>query len=127
RIGTCATANRASAPKPIKTSRACRCQRKTRSMAPRVLSWNTGLSSPGNLNLVTPYLPSHPRRVDLLDPKPIRRAIELALAEDIGSGDVTTLATVPEAATATAVMRAREPVVLAGVAFAEAAFRELSS
>ena len=36
----------------------------------------------------------------------IRRAVKLALAEDIGSGDATTLATVPEAATARAVMRA---------------------
>ena len=34
----------------------------------------------------------------------IRHAVRLALAEDIGSGDVTTLATVPETATARAVM-----------------------
>ncbi len=52
----------------------------------------------------------------------IRRAVQLALAEDIGSGDVTTLATVPENATAHAVMRAREPLVPAGLALAEAAF-----
>ena len=56
----------------------------------------------------------------------IRRAVQLALAEDIGSGDVTTLATVPETATAHAVMKAREPLVIAGLAFAEAAFLELS-
>lgn len=49
-----------------------------------------------------------------------------ALAEDIGSGDVTTLAAVPEAAQAKAVMRAREPLVVTGLALAEAAFRELS-
>ena len=41
----------------------------------------------------------------------IRRAVQAALAEDIGSGDATTLATVPETATARAVMRAREPLV----------------
>ena len=55
----------------------------------------------------------------------IRRAVQAALAEDIGSGDATTLATVPETATAKAVLRAREPLVVAGLDFAEAAFREL--
>jgi len=56
----------------------------------------------------------------------IRHAVQAALAEDIGRGDVTTLATVPERARAGAVMRAREPLVAAGLAFAEAAFRQLS-
>ena len=57
----------------------------------------------------------------------IRQAVQAALAEDIGSGDATTLAIVPETATARAVMRAREPLVVAGLDFAEAAFRELSA
>jgi nicotinate-nucleotide pyrophosphorylase (carboxylating) len=57
----------------------------------------------------------------------IRQAVKLALAEDIGNGDATTLATVPETATAKALMRAREPLVVAGLAFAEAAFTELST
>ena len=57
----------------------------------------------------------------------IRRAVQAALAEDIGSGDATTLAIVPEAATAKAVLRAREPLTVAGLDFAEAAFRELSA
>ena len=56
----------------------------------------------------------------------IRHAVRLALAEDIGSGDATTLATVPANATAKAVMRAREPLVVTGIRFAETAFRELS-
>jgi nicotinate-nucleotide pyrophosphorylase (carboxylating) len=56
----------------------------------------------------------------------IRATVRLALAEDIGSGDATTLATVPANATAKAVMRAREPLVVAGIGFAEIAFRELS-
>jgi nicotinate-nucleotide pyrophosphorylase (carboxylating) len=56
----------------------------------------------------------------------IRRAVRAALAEDLGSGDATTLATVPKSAIAHAVMRAREPLVVAGLAFAEAAFRGLS-
>ena len=57
----------------------------------------------------------------------IRHGVQAALAEDIGSGDVTTLAIVPEAATAKVVLRAREPLVVAGLDFAEAAFRELSA
>jgi nicotinate-nucleotide pyrophosphorylase (carboxylating) len=56
----------------------------------------------------------------------IRASVRLALAEDIGRGDATTLATVPANATAKAVMRAREPLVVAGIGFAETAFRELS-
>jgi nicotinate-nucleotide pyrophosphorylase (carboxylating) len=63
----------------------------------------------------------------LLTDDEIRRAVQLALAEDIGSGDATTLATVPETASAKALMKSREPLVVAGLAFAEAAFRELSS
>jgi nicotinate-nucleotide pyrophosphorylase (carboxylating) len=57
----------------------------------------------------------------------IRRAVQTALAEDIGSGDATTLATVPETSTAKAVMRAREPLVVAGLDFAQAAFNGLSA
>jgi nicotinate-nucleotide pyrophosphorylase (carboxylating) len=57
----------------------------------------------------------------------VRRVVQAALAEDIGSGDATTLATVPATATATAVLRAREPLVVAGLDFAEAAFRKLST
>lgn len=56
----------------------------------------------------------------------IRRVVAVALAEDIGTGDVTTQATVPEDAQVTAVMVARENLVLAGAALAEAAFRALS-
>lgn len=56
----------------------------------------------------------------------ITSAVRQALAEDVGSGDVTTLATVSEGAQCRAVMRARENLVAAGLAFAEAAFRELS-
>ncbi len=55
----------------------------------------------------------------------IQHAVRAALAEDIGPGDVTTLATVPESATMSAEMVAREPLVLAGLAFATAAFRDL--
>ncbi len=57
----------------------------------------------------------------------IRRAVRLALAEDLGSGDVTTLATVPPNTKSVALMRAREPLVLAGIQFAETAFSARSS
>ncbi len=52
--------------------------------------------------------------------------MKLALDEDVGPGDATTLATVPESAVARAVMRAREPLVAAGLPLAGAAFREMS-
>jgi nicotinate-nucleotide pyrophosphorylase (carboxylating) len=61
-----------------------------------------------------------------LEPEQILTAVQLALAEDVGSGDVTTLATVPADSRCRAVMRAREPLVLAGIDFAVAAFRELA-
>ena len=44
----------------------------------------------------------------------IRRAVRTALAEDLGRGDATTLATVPKNARSVALMRAREPLVVAG-------------
>ncbi len=65
--------------------------------------------------------------VEALDPEEVSRAVATALAEDIGSGAVTTLATVPETSRCTALMRARVRLVLAGLSFAETAFRQLSS
>ncbi len=61
-----------------------------------------------------------------LNAQEIRTAVRAALAEDIGWGDVTSQATVTAKATFTVVMRAREPLVVAGLAFAETAFRQLS-
>lgn len=49
-----------------------------------------------------------------------------ALREDVGSGDVTTLATVPAELAASAVMAAREPLVVCGLEVAEAVFHEVS-
>jgi nicotinate-nucleotide pyrophosphorylase (carboxylating) len=65
--------------------------------------------------------------VQLPDPAELRRAVQSALAEDIGPGDVTTLATVPEDSIIRADMSARENLVVAGLALAEIAFRELSA
>jgi nicotinate-nucleotide pyrophosphorylase (carboxylating) len=53
--------------------------------------------------------------------------IRRALSEDIGTGDVTTLATVPADAMAAAVMVAREPLVVCGLPLAEAVFKEVSA
>jgi nicotinate-nucleotide pyrophosphorylase (carboxylating) len=62
-----------------------------------------------------------------LSAKEIRRAVQNALAEDIGSGDATTLAIVSKTATARAVMRAREPLIVAGLDVAKTAFCKLSA
>jgi nicotinate-nucleotide pyrophosphorylase (carboxylating) len=67
------------------------------------------------------------RFVQALSVQDIREAVQRALTEDIGAGDVTTLAVVPDPIRARAVMRAREALVLAGIEFAETAFRALSS
>jgi nicotinate-nucleotide pyrophosphorylase (carboxylating) len=56
----------------------------------------------------------------------IQSAVQAALAEDLGAGDVTTLATVPDTATASARLTARQALVVAGLQFAEAAFGLLS-
>ena len=50
-----------------------------------------------------------------------------ALAEDLGDGDRTTLATVPEGLSAKAVITQKEPGVIFGVEAAEAVFRALDS
>jgi nicotinate-nucleotide pyrophosphorylase (carboxylating) len=63
--------------------------------------------------------------VELL-PAEIQAAVEFALREDIGSGDATTLATVPETSQVSASMRARQPLTLAGLAFAVQTFQSLS-
>jgi nicotinate-nucleotide pyrophosphorylase (carboxylating) len=56
----------------------------------------------------------------------VQDAVQRALAEDLGPGDVTTLAVVPATARAQARLVARQPLVVAGLAFAVAAFRCLS-
>lgn len=56
----------------------------------------------------------------------IRGAVRQALDEDIGQGDATTLATVPACLAAHGCVVAREPLVLAGLAFARTAFASLS-
>ena len=61
-----------------------------------------------------------------LNPEDVLAVVQLALAEDVGAGDLTTLATVPDHTTATAVLVAREPLVVAGLPVAEAVFRQVA-
>lgn len=60
-----------------------------------------------------------------LEQEEIREAVRRALAEDVGTGDVTTLACVPPEARSRALLQAREPMVLAGLDLAIEAFRQL--
>lgn len=52
----------------------------------------------------------------------IRALIDLALAEDIGTGDITSLATIPADRTATAIMLAKDTGVLSGIDVAAEVF-----
>jgi nicotinate-nucleotide pyrophosphorylase (carboxylating) len=51
--------------------------------------------------------------------------VAATLAEDVGSGDITAAAVIPADARFTGVMDARDPIVVAGLALAEAFFRAL--
>ena len=65
-----------------------------------------------------------PRNLPSLPQNLVDAAIRVALDEDLGlAGDITTNATVAAGATANAVIAARKPGVVAGLALAEAAFR----
>ncbi len=57
----------------------------------------------------------------------INRLIETALEEDIGSGDVTTEATVPNFSMSKAFLNAREDLVLCGLNIAKTIFKKLDS
>ena len=52
----------------------------------------------------------------------VKRVVEAALAEDVGAGDVTTDAIVPEEARSRATLLLKEPGVVCGLEAAEAAF-----
>ncbi len=59
---------------------------------------------------------THPEVVD---------AVRRALAEDVGTGDITTRLTVPEGRRAKGVFRAKEPMIVAGVELLEVVYAEL--
>ena len=55
----------------------------------------------------------------------IDRIIENALAEDIHTGDITTMAVVPQVGDARAILKAKEEMVLAGIEVAARVFHQL--
>jgi len=55
----------------------------------------------------------------------VRKLIEEALSEDIGPGDITSEAVIPEEASATAEIIAKQDLVLAGILLIREAFRKL--
>jgi len=61
----------------------------------------------------------------MLKPTMLQNLVRAALAEDVGSGDATTLAIVPDDLEVVAAMVAREECVCAGLPVAEALFGEL--
>lgn len=56
----------------------------------------------------------------------LKKLIESSLAEDIGTGDITTNSIVPEGSTAKGIIYVKEPGVVAGIPVAEAVFRFLA-
>ena len=63
--------------------------------------------------------------VPRLDPAVVQAAVEMALAEDVGKGDITTEAVVPIGTRLRAVIVARQPIVVAGVPVAVETFRRI--
>jgi len=61
----------------------------------------------------------------VLDTTTIRNICRAALAEDVGNGDVTTTATVPESLDAEGVIKAKQACCCAGLPVAEQVFKEL--
>jgi len=66
-----------------------------------------------------------PKSPDHLDISSVRDLVRLALAEDVGAGDRTTVATVPAGARARATIRAGQTCVVAGLPVAEETFRQV--
>ncbi len=60
-----------------------------------------------------------------LAPDELQKFVRAVLQEDLGRGDVTTEVTIPPDMHFSAILAARQPVVLAGMDLAEAFFREL--
>jgi nicotinate-nucleotide pyrophosphorylase (carboxylating) len=77
------------------------------------------------MTMITPSSLLHPDA--FLSPLAIDEAVTRALDEDLGrAGDVTSVATVPEATTASAVLVARQAGVIAGLPLAIATLRKLA-
>ncbi len=92
-------------------------------MPPRWLGCAAGaLARPDRPMAYPRAVAAHPDSDQLLREE-LEREIAIALAEDLGSGDVTALATVPEGTTATARVVQKEPGVLSGLDCAVHALR----
>lgn len=72
-----------------------------------------------------PFSSSSSIRPDPLDPSSYRDLVRLAIAEDVGTGDVTTTATVPASATAKATLVTRQACVVAGLDVARGVFAQI--
>lgn len=57
----------------------------------------------------------------------VEKAVRKALAEDVGTGDATSLALVPAELQAEALMVARQPLVVSGLEFATEAYRQMDA
>ncbi|MFN5921067.1 MAG: nicotinate-nucleotide diphosphorylase, partial [Bacteroidota bacterium] len=64
---------------------------------------------------------------DLLNHPLVQQVIELAFAEDIGEGDHTSLATIPEHSKGRSIIVAKEDGILAGVELARYIFHKLDA
>ena len=62
-----------------------------------------------------------------LSPAEIQAFIDSAFAEDVGTGDITALHTIPEGAHLSAAMNAREDIILAGLPLIEPIFKRLDA
>lgn len=62
----------------------------------------------------------------ILDPAAVDDVIRRALAEDIGSGDITTAATIPAGVMGRGVLLAKAPMVVAGLDIARAVFERVA-
>lgn len=60
-----------------------------------------------------------------LDPADVKAAVDAALAEDVGNGDITTRAIVPDTVRMRLVMVTRQPIVVAGLPVAVEALKRL--
>jgi nicotinate-nucleotide pyrophosphorylase (carboxylating) len=65
--------------------------------------------------------------IPVIDPNHVAQLVAAALAEDVGSGDKTTLATVPPGKRSAAVIRQKAPGVIFGLQLAEEAFAQLGA
>ena len=61
-----------------------------------------------------------------LNPADIKAAVDAALAEDIGAGDITTKAVIPDETRLNLVMATRQDIVVAGLPVALEVFRRLA-